>query len=348
MSEGKGKAPGDHTGADELAGTSADGESADGETAKTSAGAKPVKGGPALHRVTPDSATRARQRRRRKLYQGVIVTFVLIAAWILIMVGIQFLRTGGYNFRAETEHILEMMRDGKAEQVYRDASPRFQQLMIADRFLELASDINQTLGGFRRLMATKLIESISRSSGNTRRVKATIEFDNGQTTGTFSYHWHEQQWKLLRISIDLPDDLARQVIGRSETRAARKEAPKEVYDLAESILELDRDGKFEQIWREASRTFQESIDLSTFIDVQEERRRVLGNYVRILDTLQSARNANRMQATVAAVVQYQEARATVTLGFIKIDGTWGLAHYKVVMPPLRIPQVSSEPPPPEE
>ena len=315
---------------------------------KSSGGKSSGKDSPALHRATPDAATRSRQRRRRKLFQGVIVTFVLITAWIGIMVGIQYLRTGGYNFRAETENILEMMRDGKAEQVYREASPHFQQLMIADRFLEFASDINQTLGGFRRLMATKLISSISRPSGNTRRVKATIEFDNGQTTGTFSYHWHEQQWKLLRISIDLPEHLARQVIGRAETRAARKEAPKRVYDLAESVLELDRDGKVEQLWREASPTFQSSIDLQTFVDVQEERRRVLGNYVRILDTLKSARTASRKQATVAAVVQYEKARATVTLGFIRMDGTWRLAHYKVVMPPLRLPQVSTEPPPPED
>ena len=89
-----------------------------------------------LDRSTPDPAATAQIRRRRKLFQGVIVTFVLISAWIAVMVGLQFWSTGGYNFQTETERILSLMRDGKAELVYRDASPRFQQMIIVDRFLD--------------------------------------------------------------------------------------------------------------------------------------------------------------------------------------------------------------------
>ena len=303
--------------------------------------------GKTLDRATPDPATTARLRRRRKLFQGVIVTFVLISVWIAVMVGLQFFWSGGYNFRSETERILEQIRDGKVEQVYREASPRFHQLMILDRFRDLSSDINQTVGAFRRLLATKLVESVSGPGGTTRRVKATIEFDKGKTTGSFSFHWHEQRWKLLRIGIDLPEELANEVMSRSEIRAARKEAPKEIYDLAEHILEMERDGKTQEIWQNASTTFQQSIDEKTFTDVQNERRRVLGSYVRVLDTLKSARNASRRKATVVAVAQYEEAKATVTLGFIKLDDAWKLAHYKVVMPPLRISQPPEEPPPPE-
>ena len=297
-----------------------------------------------IERIAPVQATLSWWQRRRKVLGGVLVTFVLIAAWIAVMVGLQLWSTGGYNFRNETERILSQIRDGKAEDVYREASPRFHQYMIADRFLELASDLNQTLGGFRQLLATKLEESIAGPGGSTRRVKATILFDNGKTTGSFSYHWYNKKWRLLRIEVDLPVDLAQKVIGRSETRAARKQASKEVYDLAEHILELERDGKSDEIWRNASTTFQQSIDEKTFVEVQAERRRILGSYVRILDTLESARNASRMQASLAAVVEYERAKATVTLGFIKLGAEWQLAHYKVVMPPLRISQPIEEPP----
>ena len=303
-------------------------------------------GVPSLGKATPDTAGVRWQRRKRQLLQGVVVTFVLISAWIGVLVAMQVASSSGYNFRAETQHILEQMRNGKFEEVYQAASPRLHQAMIADRFLELASDINQTLGAFRQLLAIKLVESISGPGGDTRRVRATIEFDNGKTSASFSYHWHDQRWKLLQLGIDLPPDLARAVISRSETRAARKEAPKEIYDLAERILEFDRDGKIEKIWRDSSATFQQSIDRETFLKIQAERKRVLGRYLRILDTLKSSRNSSRTQASITWIVQYEKAKAKVSLSFIKMTDVWKLTYYKVVIPPLRFEPLSAEPPPP--
>lgn len=298
-------------------------------------GAKPSGTRPA----TPEE----RRKRRRNLIQSFLVTFVLISAWIGIMVGYQLMSTSeAYTFRAETREVLERIRDGKAEIVYREASPRLQEMMISDRFLELSSDIRATLGGFRDILAIKQVALITGPGGKTGQAQATLEFDRGRAPGNFSYHWVDGKWRLLGLSIDIPDALKKEVASRSETRAVRVEADAEVHALVKKTLEEVRDGGSEAVYAQASPTFKQSIDRDTFLQVQEQRRLALGPYVRILDTLESWRDRSRSKAQVTVVVQYEKARTPVTIGFIKVDDVWRLAHYKVVMPQPRIPRLPEQ------
>jgi hypothetical protein len=281
-----------------------------------------------------------RGRRRWMVLQSVLITFVLISAWVGVMVGYQLMSTPAYSFRAETQEVLERIRDGKAEQVYRDSSPLLQETMIADRFLELASDIRGSLGGFRQILAIKQVELLDGPGGKTARAKASLEFDRGKTASHFSYHWINGEWRLLGLSIDIPEHLDQEVVtARAETRQVRVEAPAEVHALMRQTLERVRDDQSGAVYDEASPTFKQSISRDTFLELQEQRRSFLGKYVRILDTVESRRNRSRSAAQVTVLAQYEKARTTVTIHFIKIDDLWKLAHYKVVMPQPRIPRL---------
>ncbi|MEM9488676.1 MAG: hypothetical protein AAGC55_06000 [Myxococcota bacterium] len=295
--------------------------------------------------VKLEPSTAERQQRRRVLVQGLIVTSVLISGWIGVMIAVQTWSSDDYDFRAESERVLEQIRDGKADQVYRDASPRLHRLMVADRFLDFATDVRQTMGGFREILAIKQVEATSAPAGETRRAKATAVFDNGMTLVSFSYHWHDEQWKLLRVAVDLPEEMVDGVVAQAETRAARKQAPKEVYALAQGVFDMVRKGRSDEVWEAASPTFKHSVDKDAFLAMQSERRRELGPYIRILDTLPSSRNASRKLATMTAIVQYRRARARVTMGFIRMDDVWKLSYYKVVPPALPVPQARSTAPP---
>lgn len=294
--------------------------------------------------VSADPAPVERRRRRRLLLRSVIGAFVLIFGWIGVMVGLQVVSNKGYNFRAETQLVLEQIRDGKVELVYKEASARMQEAMIPDRFLELGTDINAALGGFRGILAIKRVESTDGPGGRTGRVNATLEFDKGKTSATFSYHWIDGGWRLLGFNILIPDELKGAVLSRVETQTVRTEAPTEVHELARRILELGREGGSGVIYDQAAPTFRQSVDRNTFFELQADREQILGRYVLILDVIKSWINLGHNHAELILAVQYQNARATVTMDFFQIDGVWQLSHYKIVMPQPRIPGTAVTPP----
>lgn len=277
------------------------------------------------------------------LLRTVIITLVLSFGWVGVLVGLQVLRGTAYNFRSETQRVLELIRDGNAAQVFSEASPRMQRDMIEESFLELASDIRATLGGFREILAIKQIAHISGPGGETGRAKATLVFDRGKTSGTFSYHRTGGAWRLLGFDIDIPESLQADALSRSETRAVRIEAPAEVHALARELLEQVRDGHSAAIYDQAAPTFKQSIAQSAFLELQRQRHQALGRYVRILDTLASWRNQSRTMATVTVVAQYDKAKTSVTMGFIRLGEDWKLSQYKVVMPPPRLPETTQGP-----
>lgn len=279
------------------------------------------------------------------LVQSIVITLVLTFGWIGMMLLYQRMSRPAYNFRTETQQVLERIRDGRADLVYSEASPFLQETMIAERFLELASDIRATLGAFHEILAIKQVESTSGPGGETGLARATLLFDQGKISAHFSYHRSDGRWRLLGLNIRIPEHLKKEVASRSEIRAVRVEAPAEVHALVQRLLERVRGGENGAIYDESSPTFKQSIDRETFLELQEQRRSVLGKYVRILDTLESWRNQSRNSAQVSVVVQYEKAKATVTIGFLVINGQWKLAHYKIVMPQPRIPAASTSPEP---
>ena len=300
----------------------------------------------ALEVIRPDLTPIQRRRRRRMLLQSMLITFVLTFGWIGALIAIQMASSTAYNFNHETRAILEHIRDNQAANVYDEASPVLHETMVLDRFEELAGDIRSTFGEYRDILAIKRVEKISGPGGETARVKATIQFDRARTTGWFSYHYFQGAWRLMQISIDIPDELAVEAISKEETKAARYEAPAEIYGLAETVLSQLRDDQLDTVYDQSADLFKKSIDRETFVENQAAIDRQLGKFVRIIDTTRTKRNKSRSMATLTLFVEYELAKTTVVVDFRKSDGDqWALSYYKVEVPLPRIPTQKPERPP---
>lgn len=286
-----------------------------------------------------------RRRRRRMLLQSMFITFFLTFSWIGGMIAVQVMSSTAYNFNKETRLVLERIRDGQSALVYEEASPRLRETRTLDGFNELASDIRAALGGFREILAIKRVESISGPGGDTARVKATIEFDRARTNATFSYHYFGGAWRLLGMYVEFPDDIGWKVAARNETKVARKDAPAEIYTLSQQVLEQVAEGKNGQVWDESSEIFQLSTDRETFLEIQRQRRRALGKYQRIIDTMSATRSKSRSWASRSMFVQYEKAKTTVSISFRKHDGKWQMSAYKVEIPLPKVPTRTPERPP---
>ena len=302
---------------------------------------------PTVRHVTETRKTPRASRRRRRLIliSSLVTTFVLIFGWIGVLVGLQMLSGGHSSLRDETQGVLEGIRDGELAKVYGEASPLFRKRIDLDAFVDLAGDINESLGGFREIQTSKTVEMIDGPGGQSGRVHTTLAFEHGKTAGRFSYHLVDDRWRLLGLSIDMPQAPAEagaeagagvQAAGQ-DAAIERLEAPSEVLARFRDILMLGRDGQGGRIYDEAAPPFQEAIDRETFLALLAQRERALGRYVDIADIVSAEQIWERNRAKVVARVQFARATTEVTMGFARIDGTWQMTYYKALIPRPAVP-----------
>ena len=147
-------------------------------------------------------------RRGRLLLRSVVVGFVLVATWIAVIVGLQLHGNDVPDFRPTAEKILVEIGKGSASigEVYEKASPRFQEMVRKERFIDEMTDLNTTLGKFIEVTAINDTLVTSGPAGRVGRVSITASYANGICKGSISFHWDQGQWKLLGIGIELPPD----------------------------------------------------------------------------------------------------------------------------------------------
>ncbi len=93
----------------------------------------------------------ARTRRGRLLIRSMVVGFILVAAWIVVIVGLQLHGNNTPDFRPNAEQILVQLSQGKIDEVYEQASPRFQEMVRKERFIDDMTDLAGTVGKFREI-----------------------------------------------------------------------------------------------------------------------------------------------------------------------------------------------------
>ena len=108
-----------------------------------------AKAGESVHALPAATKT----RRGRLLLRSVIVGFVVVAAWIAVIVGLQLHGNDIPDFRPTAEHILVEIGKGSAAigEVYEKASPRFQEMVGKERFIDEMTDLTTTLGAFNEV-----------------------------------------------------------------------------------------------------------------------------------------------------------------------------------------------------
>ncbi len=303
-----------------------------------------TKAGESIHALPRVAAT----RRGRLLVRSVIVGFVLVFAWIAVIVGWQLRTTDTPDFRPIAEHILVQLSSGSDAigDVYEHSSPRFQEIERKERFLDDMTDLAATIGKFREITAINSTLVTTGPSGRIGRIGLTAAYDKGVCMGSISFHYDNGQWKLLGVSVELPPALKITQAQREQRVAACKDPDDrktcDVRDAAETILEQLRDGKAGEVWDHASDVFKKQESRATFEQIQKEHSDDLGAYKRIL-TVTEAKVIEGTTATYDVLAEFEKSSAVrCVFGFSRASKSapWQLRSLKVVVP---MPRADVEP-----
>jgi hypothetical protein len=277
-----------------------------------------------------------RTRRGRVMARSVILSLLLVFSWIAVIVGLQLRHARPPDFRPLAEHILIAIRDGHADEVYRDSSIRFQEVVLEDTFVEQMNDMNHTLGAFEEISAVLETEINRGPGGRTGRVDARLEYASGSTKGSMAFRWEGGRWKMLGIFINVPKNVAPATQAEREARV--KGPAEELRAAAQKILEQSARGEVDAIWNQAALGFQQSIALPNFRETEADRRKVLGPFRRILNVTAARQNPSRTGASLQLLIEFEKATITGSFEFTKIDDQWKLTFFKLVLPLPRVPE----------
>ena len=281
----------------------------------------------------------ASTRRGRLLVRSMFVGFVLIAAWISIIVALQLRSNAAPDFRPIAEEILVDLSKGTAsiEELYDRSSPRFQEMVRRERFVDDMNDLLATVGPFREITAINDTLVTTGPTGKVGRVSLTIAYEKVVCKGSVSLHYDKGTWKLLGIGIELPPELEITQAQREERVQACKDPMAKDCDLnaaANAILEQLRDGQIEAVYDNATRVFQTQEEKARWVAIQKEHVNILGRYSRILSVTE-ARVYGGTNATFDAILEFERANGVRAIfGFFRRSkqNPWKLRSYKIVLP----------------
>ncbi|MEJ7604032.1 MAG: hypothetical protein WKG01_39495 [Kofleriaceae bacterium] len=292
--------------------------------------------GESLH----DLPRAARTRRGRLLVRSLIVGFVLVFAWIAIIVVLQMRRTEVPDFRPNAEQILSDLSKGPTAvaEVDEQSSPRFQEMVRKEGFIDDMTDLHTTVGQFREITSVNDTLVTTGPSGQIGRVSLTIAYEKGKARGSVSLHFDQGRWKLLGVSVELPPEIQISQAQREERVQLCNDPmdPKtcDVFVAANELLEQLRDGKAEQVWDNASPIFQQQEEKGRFKQIQAEHFAVLGEYRRII-AVTEAKGIRGLSATFDVLTEYAKSQGVRAIfGFLRNSKVepWKLRSLKIVLP----------------
>lgn len=288
----------------------------------------------------------AQTRRGRLLVRSVVVGFLLVFSWIVVIVFLQLRSENTPDFRPAAEQILVQISKGRAaiEEVYEKASPRFQEVVRKEGFVDTMLDLNATNGKFREITAINETLVTKGPTGRVGRVGLTALYERGITRGSISFHFEQGQWKLLGVGVEVPQ-LVKITEAEREKRVAAcldekgrdvsdQRAKCEVRDAAETILESIRDGNTGEVWDHASDIFKQQETRENFIRIHDDMRVPLGAYKRLL-TVTEAKSIGGITAFFDVVAEFEKSSGVrVVFNFSRPSKTdrWQLRSLKVVVP----------------
>lgn len=302
-------------------------------------------------------------RRGALLVRSLLVGFVLVFSWIAIIVMLQVQGTDSPNFRPHAERILLQISKGKPaiEELYENASPRFQEIVRKERFVDEMLDLNATCGGFVEITAVNESLVTSGPTGRIGRMSTMVQYVRGKTRAAVSLHWLDGEWKLLGVSVEVPPELRITQAQREErvtpceekgadgAKDTEDDIPNgtmntkkcDIHVASDRILQQLRDGEAGRVWDEATKdVFQQQEQRARFVEIQVESQRVLGEYRRIIDVTEAKlfRSKDEERGYFDVIAEYSRANIRVILGFTRPSktATWQLRSLKIALPMPRI------------
>jgi hypothetical protein len=280
----------------------------------------------------------ARTRRGRLLIRSMIVGFVLVAAWIIVIVGLQLHGNDTPDFRPNAEAILVELGNGAIDEVYEQASPRFQEMVRKERFSDDMTDMAQTVGKFREITSVNDSLVTTGPTGRIGRVSLTVRYDKATCKVSVSLHYDQDRWKLLGIGVELPPELEISQAQREERVKACQDPMDlkhcDVHQAADAILQKLKDGRADQVWDEAGAVFRKQEPKAKFVQLQLEHQVALGAYRRII-AVTEAKVIGGTTATFDTLAEFEKASGVRTVfGFVRRSRLepWRLRSFKIVLP----------------
>jgi hypothetical protein len=281
----------------------------------------------------------ARTRRGRLLIRSVIVGFVLVAGWIAVIVGLQLHGNDTPDFRPDAERILVDLSRGAIDEVYEQASPRFQEMVRKEPFIDEMNDLAHTVGKFREITSVNDTLVTTGPTGRIGRVSLTVAYEKAICKVSVSLHNDQGRWKLLGIGVELPPELKISQAQREERVRACKEPMDvkhcDVHQAADAILRKLDGGRAGEVWDEATPVFQQQEPKAKFIQLQLEHLAALGGYRRIIAVTEAKLMIGGTSATFDALAEFEKASGVRTVFAFyhraKAD-PWRLRSFKVVLP----------------
>jgi X-X-X-Leu-X-X-Gly heptad repeat protein len=301
----------------------------------------------------------ARTRRGRLLIRSMIVGFILVAAWITVIVALQLRGNTSLDFRPAAEHILVDLSKGSIDQIYEQASPRFQEMVRKEQFIDDMTDLSRTVGAFREITAVDDSLVTTGSTGRTGRVSLTAVYAKARCKVSVSLHYDQGRWKLLGIGVELPPELEISQAQREERVKACADPMDlkhcDVHRAADAILRQLKEGHADQVWDAATPVFQKQERKAKFVQLQLEHLVALGNYRRIT-AVSEAKVIDGTSATFDTLAEFDKANGVrVVFGLYRGSkrDPWQLRSFKVVLPMPRgvedtalVPDAPPSPPSP--
>jgi hypothetical protein len=280
----------------------------------------------------------ARTRRGRLLIRSMAVGFILVAAWIVVIVALQLHGNDTPDFRPNAERILVGLSRGAIDEIYEQASPRFQEMVRKEQFSDNMTDLAETVGKFREISAVNDSLVTTGATGRIGRVSLTVTYEKASCKVNVSLHDDRGRWKLLGIGVELPPELKISQAQREQRVKACADPMDikncDVHRNADTILQQIRDGHADQVWDAATPVFQMQEQKVKFVQLQHEHHFVLGNYRRII-AVTEAKMIGGTSATLDALAEFDKASGVRTVfGFerrSRLD-PWKLASLKIVLP----------------
>jgi hypothetical protein len=280
----------------------------------------------------------ARSRRGRLLIRSMLVGFVLVAAWIVVIVALQLRGNDTPDFRPDAEHILVGLSKGSIDEIYEQASPRFQEMVRKERFTDDMTDLAETVGKFREITSVNDSLVTTGATGRIGRVSLTVAYEKATCKVSVSLHEDQGRWKLLGIGVELPSELRITQAQREERVKACKDPMDikhcDVHQAADAILQRLKDGHADQVYEAASRVFQKQEQKAKFVQLQLEHLVALGNYRRII-AVSEAKVIGGTSATFDTLAEFDKASGVRTVfGFVRRSKLepWKLRSFKIVLP----------------
>ncbi|HEY0190517.1 MAG TPA: hypothetical protein VGC42_05300, partial [Kofleriaceae bacterium] len=228
---------------------------------------------------------------------------------------------------------------GAYDEVYEQASPRFQEIVRKDHLSDDMTDLAKTVGAFREIASINDTLVTSGPYGKVGRVSLTVAYEKATCKASVSLHYHQGRWKMLGIGVELPPELK---ITQAQ-RAARGKACADpmdikqcdVHQVADDILRLLRDGHAAQVWDEATGIFQKQEAKAVFVQLQAEHQAQLGAYRRIIAVSEAKVGIDGTGSTFDALAEFDRASGVRTaFAFYRPNkqSAWKLRSLKVVLP----------------